>query len=143
VRRQGSSTIARADAVTGGAKLLGILGTLVTIATFVAQNWAQADALVAPFRPLLGWVPAWAYPVPVIAGALYLYAQGQAVKVARVEAERSGMHNGEPDPAPSPPMEHAPEPAQGVPNVFGGAGGLLPFPWNMIGGLLMPGAARR
>lgn len=114
VRRQGSSTIAAADRVTWGSKLLGLGSAAVAAGTFVAQNWAEAEALVAPFRPLLGWVPPWAYPVPVIAGAAYLYLGGDQVKLSRLRAEQSGMHNGEPDPAPSPPVEHAPEPMQGL-----------------------------
>jgi hypothetical protein len=141
VRQSGSSTIAVTDKAMADidwskllAKIGGFVSALVALLPVILplipdalEYWEQnreaaeqAATWIRPFvnlPPELGWI--------VTAGVcLVWYARGQKAKDAfaqvqqiRVNSERSGMHNGEPDPAPSPPVERKPEPAQGMPNV--------------------------
>lgn len=121
---QGSSTVIAAKEASWGAKALGIVSALLAVLSFAAENWDQARDLAAQFAPFMSWLPAWAGWVPIVLASLYLYSRSQAVIRARVEAERSGMHNGEPDPAPSPPVTHGPD----------GPGRALPFPFSLLVG---------
>lgn len=121
---QGSSTVIAAKEASWGAKALGIVSLLLGVLSFAAENWEAARDLSAQFAPFMSWLPAWAGWVPIVLASLYLYSRSQAVISARVEAERMGLHNGEPDPAPSPPVTHGPD----------GPGLRMPFPFNLLVG---------
>lgn len=122
LRQQGSKTVTRADAINW-AQLLQI-GMAVLECVVIA--WQQYERTPLPFGSELvlnmatGGGAAWLLPIAQFAFALYTRVKANGVIMARLNAERSGQHNGEPDPAPSPPTEHPPEPNQGLSNVRSG-----------------------
>jgi hypothetical protein len=133
LRAQGSTTIQQADSISTTSKVVGWVSLVATIVAATADHWDEAAAFIGPLQAIIAWVPTWAWPLIVVFVALYMGGRAELVKQARLQAERSGMHAGEPDPAPSPPVEHGPEPAQGLGRVGGATGPLitvpgLPFP---------------
>lgn len=96
----------------------------VAVAETVVQAYHTYQGVDLPFgsgimMQAMG-LPAWVGPLAQFGLALYTIAQSNGVLRARLNAEISGMHNGEPDPAPSPPVETQPEPLQGLTKVFRG-----------------------
>ena len=129
LKAQGSTTIIKASRISL-ASVAGFLGSLVSMALYIAANYEATRAALPPAADLaLAGLPGWA---PIGAAILYTgwtWLNANGVIEARVRAERSGLHNGEPDPAPKLPVSQALEPDQGVANVLGGFfGGLRPRP---------------
>lgn len=125
LRQQGSVIAIQGNRVTW-ASALGLVMTLIGAAQ-AAYN-APADL---PFGSsiLLGLIPP---PFGSIVSAVlpylitfvplaYAALASQGIVKARVVAERTGLHNGEPDPAPSPPVNVAPD----TPDIGGFLGGLF------------------
>lgn len=125
LRQQGSVIAIQGNRVTW-ASALGLVMTLIGAAQ-AAYN-APADL---PFGSsiLLGLIPP---PFGSIVSAVlpylitfvplaYAALASQGIVKARVVAERTGLHNGEPDPAPSPPVSVAPD----TPGLGGFLGGLF------------------
>ena len=96
---QGSTTIHNAKGITMASVIEFVTGAAACIA-FVAQNW-QAEQLPFPLSLVSNVLPPWAMPLLMMGFAGYKYLKGRGVIDARVMAERLGLHNGEPDPAPS------------------------------------------
>lgn len=117
LRQQGSSTVKYADRINWAQ--WAQIGMAVLEAVVIA--WQTYKTTPLPFGSdmllsMLG-TPAWLLPIAQFAFAMYSRVKANDVIMARLRAERSGMHNGEPDPSPSPPTHYAPEPQQGLPNV--------------------------
>ena len=70
----------------------------VAIATFVANHWDEASKMADAVRPILEWIPVSVWPAVVALFGLFLFIKTGTIKQARVDAERTGMHNGEPGP---------------------------------------------
>lgn len=120
LRSQGSATVIKADRINWaqwGQVAMAFLECIV-----IAYQTYQANPLPFGGGALLAMAgtPAWLIPIAQFGFAFYTRAKANGVIMARLNAERSGLHNGEPDPAPSPPLEHAPEPLQGLSAVLGG-----------------------
>lgn len=125
---QGSKTVIAAKNVTFTSAFT-FLGSMVSLVVYVAQNYQTTrEAFPAVFEFAFNFVPGW---VPLVVAALYTgytWLSAKGIIKARVDAERSGLHNGEPDPAPSPPL------TQGA-DTQAGARRPVPWPFNMIPGM--------
>jgi len=100
LRAEGSKTIKAADKVSIGSLLLTCLSGAIALVTFVANHWEEASKMADSVRPLLEWIPTWAWPAVVAVVGLFLSIKAGTIKQARVEAERTGLHNGEPSSGP-------------------------------------------
>ncbi|GJE46645.1 glycoside hydrolase family protein [Methylobacterium soli] len=109
LRAQGSVIAIQGSRVTWSSVWQIVLGAM-GIFQYLAQNW-QGDLSSLPFPAslILGFLPPWVAPVLIILLNLYNALAAQGIVKARVVAERTGLHNGEPDPAPSPPVTGAPD----------------------------------
>jgi peptidoglycan hydrolase-like protein with peptidoglycan-binding domain len=96
LRAEGSKTIKAADKVSIGSYLLTGLSALIAFVTFVSGHWDEASQMAGAVRPLLEWVPAWAWPAVVAVVGGFLALKAGTIKQARVDAERTGVHNGDP-----------------------------------------------
>ncbi|WP_232629718.1 N-acetylmuramidase domain-containing protein [Methylobacterium sp. Leaf118] len=124
IRSQGSIAIARADQINlaqWGQIVLAVLECVVlAYKSFPDQNIGIYGGLLTMFGS-----PIWLVPLVQFAIALYTRLKSNSVIVARVNAERSGLHNGEPGPSRTPPNEFPPTINQGLgierrsPSVFG------------------------
>lgn len=120
LRQQGSSQIRGADQIDVASKTVGGIG--------VSGLLASVMEYFGDLRSMLSGLPPWVWAVVIglvalslIALSVYLKRRADQIKKNRVNAERSGLHNGEPDPAPSPPVTQTPEPNQGLGKVSGGS----------------------
>ncbi|GJE41933.1 glycoside hydrolase family protein [Methylobacterium soli] len=109
LRAQGSVIAIQGSRVTWSSVWQIVLGAM-GILQYLAQNW-QGDLSSLPFPAslILGFLPPWVAPVLIILLNVYNALAAQGIVKARVVAERTGLHNGEPDPAPSPPVSAAPD----------------------------------
>jgi putative chitinase len=83
-----------------------ILVAALGLAQWLLTNWeGGTDALPAPLGALVAFMPPWVAPVLVVAFNVYNGLVAQGIVKARVQAERTGLHNGEPEPAPIRPPE--------------------------------------
>ncbi|MDR7037410.1 GH24 family phage-related lysozyme (muramidase)/peptidoglycan hydrolase-like protein with peptidoglycan-binding domain [Methylobacterium sp. BE186] len=109
LRAQGS-TIAIGGNRIQWSSVWSVLLSIGGVFVYMAQNWNGATPdLPFPFNLVLPFMPPWLLPVLVIGFNLYNALLAKGVVNARVLAERTGLHNGEPDPAPSPPVTTAPD----------------------------------
>lgn len=109
LRAQGSVIAIQGSRVTWSSVWQIVLGAM-GIFQYLAQNW-QGDLSSLPFPAslILGFLPPWVAPVLIILLNVYNALAAQGIVKARVVAERTGLHNGEPDPSPSPPVTMAPD----------------------------------
>lgn len=109
LRAQGSVIAIQGSRVTWTSVWQIVLGAM-GILQYLAQNW-QGDLSSLPFPAslILGFLPPWVAPVLIILLNVYNALAAQGIVKARVVAERTGLHNGEPDPTPSPPVAVAPD----------------------------------
>ncbi|GJE46737.1 glycoside hydrolase family protein [Methylobacterium soli] len=109
LRAQGSVIAIQGSRVTWSSVWQIVLGAM-GILQYLAQNW-QGDLSSLPFPAslILGFLPPWVAPVLIILLNVYNALAAQGIVKARVVAERTGLHNGEPGPAPSPPVAMAPD----------------------------------
>lgn len=96
LRAEGSKTIRAADNISIGSLLLGWISALVAVFTFVSNHWEDANKMADAVRPILQWVPAAVWPAVVAVFGFGIFLGSKTVKQARVDAERTGVHNGEP-----------------------------------------------
>lgn len=113
LRSQGSTTIARADQINlaqWGQIAIAVMECIVlAYNNFPNQSIGIYGGLLAMFGS-----PVWLVPLVQFSIALYTRVKSNSVIMARLNAERSGLHNGEPDPSPSPPNEFPPTVNQGL-----------------------------
>ncbi len=105
LRQQGSQTIHQQDRIEQVSLAGKVLSTAGLLFGFVYQNISEAVGWARPVADLFGAVW-WVLPLLALAACVYIGWKTHATKQARLEAEHLGLHNGEPDPAPSPPVEH-------------------------------------
>ncbi|WP_407658694.1 peptidoglycan-binding domain-containing protein [Methylobacterium planeticum] len=109
LRAQGSVIAIQGSRVTWSSVWQIVLGAM-GIFQYLATNWqGNLDGLPFPASLILGVLPPWVAPVLIILLNVYNALAAQGIVKARVVAERTGLHNGEPDPAPSPPVAMAPD----------------------------------
>jgi putative chitinase len=104
---QGSSVVIGSKQITLASVIEFITGAAALV-TFVAQNW-QTESLPFPLNMVVNFLPPWLIPILMMGFAAFKYLKAKGVISDRILSERIGLHNGEPDPAPSPPVKHAPE----------------------------------
>ena len=122
LREQGSVIAIQGNRITWSS-ILGLLGALAAAAysawntpadlpmgssiflAFLPPPVAAVVSAIAPF--LLAFIP-----------LAYNVLASQGIIEARVNAERTGLHNGEPDPAPSPPVKYPPD-GPGIGGILG------------------------
>lgn len=120
LRAEGSKTIKAADRVSIGSLLLTGVSSAIAIVTFISAHWDEAQTMAGAIKPLLEWIPTWAWPAVVAGFGLFLALKAGAIKEARVDAERTGVHNGSAIPPPSADEERKPsDGAQPVGDVGG------------------------
>lgn len=117
LKAQGSTIVIQGSRVTWASVWQIVLVVLGGV-QYLAQNWNGDLSSLGPAGALLGFLPPWVAPVLIVALNLYNAAAAQGIVKARVVAERTGLHNGEPDPAPSPPVTHAPD-GPAIPGILG------------------------
>lgn len=117
LRAQGSTVVKQADGINW-AQWLQIGMAVLECIVIAWQNYA-ANPLPMGIGLVMQMAgsPAWLLPIAQFGFALYTRIKANEVIMARLNSERSGLHNGEPDPAPSPPVHYPPEPKEGLPNV--------------------------
>lgn len=108
VRNSGSSIIRETDHAKGGVVVAGGAAVAEGLHQGLA-NYSTTAALFSPIQAALGWVPSWVWVLLIIGAGGYAYWRTTRAQMARVNAERVGLHAGEPDPAPSPPVTEAPD----------------------------------
>ncbi|KAB1069278.1 peptidoglycan-binding protein [Methylobacterium planeticum] len=109
LRAQGSVIAIQGSRVTWSSVWQIVLGAM-GIFQYLATNWqGNLDGLPFPASLILGFLPPWVAPVLIILLNVCNALAAQGIVKARVVAERTGLHNGEPDPAPSPPVTVAPD----------------------------------
>lgn len=96
LRAEGSKTIKAADRVSIGSYLLSGLSAAIALVTFVNSHWDEASKMADAVRPLMEWIPVWAWPAVVAVVGGFLALKAGTIKQARVDAERTGVHNGDP-----------------------------------------------
>jgi peptidoglycan hydrolase-like protein with peptidoglycan-binding domain len=96
LRAEGSKTIKAADKVSIGSLLLTGISGAVAVVTFVANHWEEANKMADAVRPVLQWIPAAVWPAVVAGFGFSIFLGSRTIKQARVDAERTGVHNGEP-----------------------------------------------
>lgn len=120
LRAEGSKTIKAADRVSIGSLLLTGLSSAIAIVTFISSHWGEAQTMAGAIKPLLEWIPTWAWPAVVAGFGLFLALKAGTIKDARVDAERAGVHNGSAVPQPTADDEGKPgDGAQAVGDVGG------------------------
>lgn len=108
LRSQGSTIAIEGHRVTW-ASVWQIMLVGLGLLQYLAQNWSTDLTGLGPASAFLGFLPPWVAPVLIVGFNLYNALAAQGIVRARVVAERTGLHNGEPDPAPSPPVTQAPD----------------------------------
>lgn len=96
LRAEGSKTIQAADKVSIGSLILTAVSGAVAVVTFVANHWEEANKMADAVRPILQWVPPAVWPAVVAGFGFSIFLGSKTIKDARVDAERTGVHNGEP-----------------------------------------------
>lgn len=113
LRQQGSQIAIQGHRVT----LTSVFGMLVALGGAAYSAWQAPVELPfgssilltmipAPFGPIIGSVLPWLIAFFPLA---YAALASNGIVNVRVADEKSGLHNGEPDPAPSPPVRQAPD----------------------------------
>lgn len=113
LRAQGSAIVIESDRITWS----GILGLLAALAGAAYTAWQTPSDLPMGSSILLTFLPPSVAAVVSAIGPFllafiplaYNVLKSRQIIEARVQAERSGLHNGEPDPAPSPPVTAPPD----------------------------------
>ena len=105
---QGSVTV-NASRKINWAQLGQVAALAVQALAFVLANYATAELPAGVSMLLTSQGMVWAILPAQAAFALYTWWKANKIIVNRVWAERRGVHNGEPDPAPSPPVEQPPD----------------------------------
>lgn len=109
LRAQGSTIAIQGNRVTWSS-VWSVLLSVAGVVAAMAQNWqTDLSGLPWPASLVAGFLPPWAMIGAVVLLNIYNALAAQGIVRARVVAERSGLHNGEPDPAPSPPVQQAPD----------------------------------
>ncbi|SFT26639.1 N-acetylmuramidase domain-containing protein [Methylobacterium sp. yr668] len=113
LRNQGSSTIKQADSINWaqwGQFAMAILESIV----LAWQHYPETNLPFGATLLTMFGTPAWVIPLIQFGIALYTRIKSNSVIMTRINSERSGLHNGEPDPAPSPPTVYPPERNEGL-----------------------------
>jgi muramidase (phage lysozyme) len=100
IRAQGSETIKEADKVTTTAAPIATVGLGGAVVTIISDWFGVAKGMVDPLKEFFTKVPSEVWFIIIFAIAAHLWYAGRNVKIARRDAERSGLHAGEPEPAP-------------------------------------------
>jgi peptidoglycan hydrolase-like protein with peptidoglycan-binding domain len=104
LRAQGSEVVKEADKVEVKAQLLGGVSAGAAVLSGMTDYLDDAWGALTPIKELFSSIPVWIYAIAIALVCYSMWRNSDAVKEARLSAEKSGMHNGEPDPAPSPPV---------------------------------------
>lgn len=119
LREQGSVIAIEGRRITWTSVGSALLLAVSVLQTLLA-NWDPGAALPWPLSLASGFLPPWAAPLLVVALNLYNALAAKGIIRARVVAERTGLHNGEPEPAPGPEAYRPDTPRAGLGSIFGG-----------------------
>lgn len=112
LREQGSKTIKETDVVKAGAGVVGF-GGLVTMATDAVTEWfGVAWGYLDDLKQAFESIPMWVWGGLALALALFFSYRASRIQKVRVDDERLGLHNGEPQPVELNTTRIAPTPPQ-------------------------------
>lgn len=118
LRAQGSTIAIQGNRITWSS-VWGVILSVGGVIVAMAQNWqTDLSSLPFPISLVANFLPPWVMIGAVVLLNLYNALASQGIVQARVQAERTGLHNGEPDPAPSPPVTQAPD-GPSIGGIFG------------------------
>lgn len=123
LRQQGSVIAIEGNRITWAS----VLGLLVALVGAAYSAWQAPTELPFGSSVALAFLPPWVAAVApfllTFVPLAYAALASQGIVKARVVAERTGLHNGEPDPSPSPPLtvpSDTPSPGSLFGSLFGG-----------------------
>jgi hypothetical protein len=109
LRKQGSQIVTEQDDVKTTSSVVGGAGVVAATVGVVTEHFESAWSMLLPIREAFDSVPLWAWGLMAAGLAYYYHYKANKTQEVRLVAERIGLHNGEPDPAPTPPLREPPD----------------------------------